>query len=227
MTTKKTNTKQTTLGERLTLMLGRRGMSQGELARVAGMKQQSVNYLINPRKGGDAKSEKVVELAQALGADPVWLATGHGSPLRGAGSRVPLIPMSKVAEFLSLVGNPTKMLESGLLDESISCDRKTGPESFAVRITDTANAPSFHSGSVLILDARVRPQPGDLCLGAIGQSQELVIRVYRPRSMSTGKEEFDLSPINPMHLSYNSSEVKVALVAGAVEIHQYSQASQL
>lgn len=78
-----TPAKARNLGERIVAMLQLRGMSQRTLAEGVGMSQQSMNYLCNPNTRGDANAKstsKVFEIAEALGCDAQWLATGRGDP---------------------------------------------------------------------------------------------------------------------------------------------------
>lgn len=69
----------TPLGERLKWARERAGLSQSELARRVGIKQQSVNAI---EKGDKAKrTSYVAELAKELGVNAEWLASGTGEPL--------------------------------------------------------------------------------------------------------------------------------------------------
>lgn len=67
-----------TLAERLKIKRGELGLSQKELATKAELKNQSI---IGMLEAGSRKSSSYVpQIANALGVDPLWLATGEGSP---------------------------------------------------------------------------------------------------------------------------------------------------
>ncbi len=54
-----------------------RGMTQGTLAKSVGL---GTTAITNLESGKNASSTKTVELAQVLGCNPEWLATGKGKP---------------------------------------------------------------------------------------------------------------------------------------------------
>lgn len=65
-----------TLRERLVFALEHSGMSQSELARVVGIKPQSVQYLCSGGSDG-TRSRYIMEIAVALNVRPEWLLTGE------------------------------------------------------------------------------------------------------------------------------------------------------
>ncbi len=81
-----------TFAERLIYAMNAAGMTQGALARAAGMAQPTVWRLVSGNASG---TKKVVEIARALGVEPEWLATGRGpmtlseNPHRPADSNIP------------------------------------------------------------------------------------------------------------------------------------------
>jgi transcriptional regulator with XRE-family HTH domain len=64
-----------TFAERLKLAITKRGISQAEAARVCGIAQQSLNYII----ANNLKSSKLApQIATSLKINPEWLILGHG-----------------------------------------------------------------------------------------------------------------------------------------------------
>lgn len=64
-----------TFAERLKTAIDKRGISQAEAARICGIAQQSLNYIIS----NNLKSSKLApEIAAALGINPEWLILGLG-----------------------------------------------------------------------------------------------------------------------------------------------------
>ena len=74
------------MGGRLLLVLQEQRVSQAELARRVGIKQQSIQKLCSNES---ARTGYVAEIAEALNICPFWLATGEGlkTPLAGPGRR--------------------------------------------------------------------------------------------------------------------------------------------
>ena len=64
-----------TLGDRLSQVLKEQGISQSELARRVGVKQQAIQYLCKNRA---KRSAYVAEIAWALDVSVMWLAIGKG-----------------------------------------------------------------------------------------------------------------------------------------------------
>ncbi|MCE3237832.1 MAG: hypothetical protein K0R24_813 [Gammaproteobacteria bacterium] len=64
-----------TLAERLKIAINKRGMSQAEAARLCGISQQSINYII----ANNLSSSKLApQIALALNINPEWLILGRG-----------------------------------------------------------------------------------------------------------------------------------------------------
>lgn len=110
-----------TLSKRLLYALERANMSQSELARVVGIKPQSVQYLCSNNSGG-TRSRFITEIAITLGVRPEWLLAGE-EPMEGTGLeeliRTPL--EDRLAELPSaakqLVETIMDLSESGTLTE--------------------------------------------------------------------------------------------------------------
>lgn len=65
-----------TYGERLAFAIARANSSQAELARLVGIKQQSVQYLCGPKAQG---SKYTTDFARILKVRVEWLANNEGS----------------------------------------------------------------------------------------------------------------------------------------------------
>jgi transcriptional regulator with XRE-family HTH domain len=64
-----------TFAERLKIAIAKRGISQAEAARLCGIAQQSLNYIIT----NNLNSSKLApHIASALGINPEWLILGQG-----------------------------------------------------------------------------------------------------------------------------------------------------
>lgn len=185
------------MGERLQQYMQESGISQAELARRSGVKQQTISYLITTRSGA---SSYAIKLATALGVNPAWLQDGIGSPLDpmvavGSGhaattSRahwVPKLKTSGVAAFMSGEGDGNSSRIVTAWDVT--------PGSFGMEVAGRSMAPEFADGDEVIIDVGIKPEPGDLVV-AIGTGGDAVLRRYRPRSAAQPLVEFDLVAAN-------------------------------
>lgn len=66
-----------TLGERLKWARERKGLSQEELGKAAGMTQGGIGHLEQDLR---QTSRRMAQLAHALEVNPLWLAEGKGEP---------------------------------------------------------------------------------------------------------------------------------------------------
>lgn len=64
-----------TFAERLKIAIKKRGISQAEAARLCGIAQQSLNYMISNNL---VSSKLAPKIASALGISPEWLILGYG-----------------------------------------------------------------------------------------------------------------------------------------------------
>ncbi|MEQ1963425.1 helix-turn-helix transcriptional regulator [Xenorhabdus khoisanae] len=159
--------KNSNLAERLTEAMKLRKMTQGALAEASGIAQPTIWRLIQGRAKG---SSRIVDIANALGVNPEWLANGTGSMLLGDGTLVTLgldkqqqIPVwdsnGKTGDFvLSPSGKPLSTWRAYVLERNSGC----------------AEAPS---GSIVIIDTAIVPGTKDLVIATANQSQN--ISVYR------------------------------------------------
>ncbi len=88
-----------TLSERLNHDLQLTGVTQSELARRIGIKQQSINQICF---GKSARSRYTMQIAEVLRVNAHWLATGDGEI--GLGSVMLKSGLILREEFLSLTG---------------------------------------------------------------------------------------------------------------------------
>lgn len=169
-----------TLAARLNAVLTQRTMSQAELARLSGVKQQTVNYLCNPANPGHT-SRYMTQIARALGINPVWLATGEGSPLDATFDVVAPDGTSMSAACVFLI--PREELAKALSKKqfvpraTLTTDVKLAGEAFATEVDGDAMLPAFKPSDRVIIDTGVKPRPGDIVLAEYGD--EYVLRKYR------------------------------------------------
>lgn len=168
------------LGTRVKRMLKEKGMTQAQLARLVGTKQQTISYICNEEHPATT-SRYSTKIAQILGVNPSWLATGQGSPYEQTVSievegvaihvtQVPLLAEEDVIAFLS-----GKLPQKG----GVMTD-KVGKSGFALQIEGDSMSPRFKAGDTVVIDTLVNPEPGDY-VAALLRSGAIAFRRYRAR----------------------------------------------
>ncbi len=200
------------MGERLEQYLTQKGVSQSDLARRAGIKQQTVNYLIKSKSQG---SSYAVRIASALGINPAWLQEGVGSPLDpmiaiGSGdglssTRAHWVPKVQAAEV-------KVFLESGdSAGPRVVTAFDVSPGSFAMDVVGRSMSPDLKDGDEVVIDVQLKPEPGDFVIALEGDV--LLLRRYRELAANV----FELVPSNADFPVVRSSEADIRLVGVVVE----------
>ena len=195
-----------TLGARLEQHLEKAGVSQAELARVSGVKQQTISYII---RSGARSSAYATRLAQALGVNPYWLQDGTGDPFE---STVAVGHEGATSERAHWV--PKKTMDDLVSGQSVESKAvvttmEVGPAAYAVDVRGRAMEPALVDGDELIVDPNIQPQPGDFVLAVV--DGVAVLRKWRP----VGRDgRFHLVALNPDYplLECDKSDTAVAVV---------------
>jgi len=147
-------------GERLKSALKSAGMSQAELARQAGISQQSVQYLCAGKGRGSIHSDK---FANILGVNTRWLSSGEGprepdniAPGPEIQGRVPLISWVQAGEFCEAID----LFQPGDADDWIPCPTQHSDSSFALKVQGASMEPKFTEGELIIVDPMKSPNSG-------------------------------------------------------------------
>lgn len=180
-------------GKRVREMLEVRGMTQSELARLVGTKQQTINYIVH--SDAPARSSKyATRIAEALGVNPVWLQTGKGD------RNSPVVPVGIPGVFVGST-EICVLAFTDLLSRARGADHQNrgmlmtdaalqGP-AFALEIEGDSMAPQFRTGDRVVIDEGQTPEPGDY-VAALMHESVVLFRRYRLRGPG-----FELVPENP------------------------------
>lgn len=196
------------LGSRIRQVLGEKGLTQSQLARMVNVKQQTISYICAPDSPATA-SRYAPAIAQALGVNPNWLQSGEGDKydptvrieLGGVAinvDRVPLLSTRDVKAYLD--GKEVDRHRALMTDVGV------GAIAFAIEIHGECMSPTFHPGDRVIIDPDLTAVPGDYVLAAVGS--DVVFRKYRLREGGL----FELMPLNddwPSVRSDGKQEVKI------------------
>ena len=183
----------TNFAQRIKDLIKERGITQAELARQVGTKQQTISYLIR----GDSNTQSsryAAKIASVLGVNPLWLQTGEGQPydpllslsqvdLLKDTCQVPIISLKDVLRFITNEPFSTK----GYL---MSGTNKPATR-FAFEVEDNSNAPQFVPGDIIVVETDLKPIPGDYVVSK-ANGNGAMLRKYRCK-----EGNYELVPDNP------------------------------
>lgn len=207
------------LGSRIKAVLGEKGLTQAQLARLVGVKQQTISYICAPDSPATT-SRYATKIAQVLGVNPAWLQSGEGEQhdpmvriemdgILLSVMRVPLLTHGDVVDFLKTGANKKNKGKNLMTDSTV------GAKSFAIEIEGESMAPMFHSGNRVVIDPDLDPEPGDFVAAHVDGA--LTFRKFRQRN----KDNFELVPLNSDWPTVSSAETKVAILGVMAEHRSY------
>lgn len=189
---------ESSFSQRIELILNQQKRNKVWLAEKIGISKQAMNYILN--KSG--KPKYIMEIADALGVNPEWLASGQGCFTIQFNNQygVRQIPLFDLSNFME--ANP-KNLETA---EQVSIDPSYPPECFAIQLDNTSMEPYFNQNSILIFDPSRQAKNGDYVIFSLENSNKSLFRQY----FSDGSDTY-LKAIDPM---YNSIKNKNIIIQG-------------
>jgi SOS-response transcriptional repressor LexA len=205
------------LGARIRRVLSEKNLTQSQLARLVGVKQQTISYICSPDSPATT-SRYATKIAQVLGVNPAWLQSGEGDQfdpmvrieLEGvllSVVRVPLLAPSDVVGFTESGENKNKRV--------MMTDSDVGSGSFAVEIEGESMAPAFKQGDRVVIDPTLAAEPGDFVAAHIGGA--VTFRKYRQREAGI----YELVPLNSDWPTVNSKEADIKFLGVMVEHRSY------
>lgn len=206
------------LGARIRKVLEEKHITQSQLARLVGVKQQTISYICSPDSPATT-SRYATKIAQALGVNPAWLQHGEGDQfdpmvrieLEGvllSVVRVPLLASSDVLPFLKSGGNNKNK-------KVMMTDSQIGEGSFAVEIEGDSMAPLFKHGDRVVVDPTLAAEPGDFVVAEIGGA--VTFRKFRQRDA----KHFELVPLNNDWPTVSSEHSTINLLGVMAEHRSY------
>lgn len=208
----------TALGARIRQVLAQKGMTQAQLARLVGVKQQTISYICAADSQAST-SRYAAKIAEVLGVNPTWLQTGIGDQydptvrieLEGVElmvSRVPLL--FGAADVLAQLAGQTPERRQGLMT-----DADVGGRSFAIEIEGDSMRPLFRPGDRVVIDPDLLPEPGDFV--AAHMDGAIYFRKFRVRD----GVEFELVPLNDDWPVIRSSNGEIKILGVMAEHRSY------
>lgn len=208
------------LAARLKSARKERGWSQEELAERSGVSQSNISKI---ERGTTQSPEGLVELAAALGRDPLWLKTGFAAPPSSASnvlsvttrSTVPLISWVAAGNL----GEVEDVFAPGEADEWIDCfETQPGRHSFALRVDgESMTSPypgdiSFPSGTIIIVDPDRSASAGDYVVAKDVSTQQATFK----KLVHDGGRWF-LKPLNPTFPTIEIDDPALRVIGRVVE----------
>lgn len=181
------------LGNRLKTTREQAKLSQRALSKRSGLSQQLISKL---ETGGVDSTTEIFPLAEALGVDPRWLATGQGE------MHPKLDKAQEFSAFVPLIswvtaGNWREFAEAAAPEDEphrVPVTRRVGANAYALRINGDSMEPVFPNGGIIIVDPDVQPNPGNYVVVRLEESQQATFK----QLVVDGGEQY-LKPLNPRY----------------------------
>lgn len=154
-----------TLGQRIRQRRKELGLSQEKLGELAGLDQTVISKL---ERGDVQETARIAELANALGCDALWLATGKptgGKDPRARSAqmqevsfkgKVPLISYVAAGSWSDAVDNLAPGDAEQWVDTTVPVKRHT----YALRVEGDSMEPRFPNGAILIVEPEAEAKSG-------------------------------------------------------------------
>lgn len=183
------------LGQRLKQAREKAQVSQRGLAKRSGLSQQLISKLEN---GLVESTTEVFRLAEALGVDPRWLATGKGSPQSGDDvvqgpaimAYVPLISWVAAGNWREVV-DP---YPPGGGENLVPATCRVGNNAYALRVQGDSMEPVFPNGSIIIVDPASEARHGSYVIVRLDDAEQATFK----QLVIDGGIRY-LKPLNPRY----------------------------
>jgi SOS-response transcriptional repressor LexA len=166
-----------TFSQRLNYVMSYKQFSQSALARMIGVKPQSIQYLCH----NNAKSSRLTpQIAEALEVNLEWLALGVGKTWAEeaqndtlVSQQVPLISWDQLTEFDPQHPAATFQHSAQLLLSDVDL----GESGYALKIDNDAMSPRFEEGTVIFVDPTCQPEHKDYVIVRLANNQVVFRRL--------------------------------------------------
>lgn len=202
------------------------------IARICEVSRPTVSAWFNNAEKVSAISRRNAELicaAYDLQVSPAWLAEGLGPrdaaeapSVRFDNNVKPANPgMRKYPVISKIQAGRVKQMESpyepGDGYAVVYGDDDASPWAFFLEIEGDSMLPEFTEGDLTLIDPEVMPRPGDY-VAAKNSKSEATFKKYRVRGITdTGREVFELVPLNPDYPVMRSDEHHLVVIGTMVE----------
>lgn len=209
-------------GELLEERRGEMGMTQHEIAALAGIDKGSYSHVVNGERRRRETIDKIL-LAMGMSYDVVFLgmdaiATENMEIAHAVigDKKIPLIGYADAGEFTEIVD----LYQPGDGEEWLFTDGCFSAHTFALEIRGNSMAPEFSPGDRVIIDPDIPPGPGDYVVAKNGGGQ--TFKRYKSRGIDKeGKPMFDLEPLNDDFETIRSTDYNIEIIGTMIEHRKY------
>ena len=187
---------QMNFGDRVNLIIKKKGLSKSYMAEKLGVSRQAFNYILNHSN----KLKYLDEIADLLQVNPSWLENGE-LPITLEQSELNTIQIPILNETLlikSLINN-TPFSDY----EMITVDNATS-DCFAFKILNDSMFPPFMENTLMIFDKSKKPFNGCYVIAHIKDDDSIVIRKYN----KDGNDTY-LTPSSDSYKSFTNPDAKI------------------
>lgn len=210
-----------TVGQRVREIRKERGFTQDGLAKLVGVKQETVSQLEN---GKSKETRLIASFAKALKVNSYWLETGKGDKypdvsniesLPDEPSRVPVISWVAAGNWATMQDQRAEPLEW------LMCPVKHSKDTYALIVKGLSmynplGERSFKDGDIIFIDPLIDPKHKDFVVAKIESEQEAT---FKQLIIEDGRK--NLMAINPgwepKFMPINGSAAILGVVIGKVE----------
>lgn len=236
---------QSTLAWRIWKARTDAGMTQGQLAKRAGLKSQSIIGMLE--SGQRRRTTYIVQIADALMVDPAWLTEGRGPKRPEGGPAGVVVPIPDLAmpvrtHYVPVVGTTqggptTRVWTDGDIPVgdgfgwvSVSSRDKNA---FALRVEGSSMAPRYEHGEYVLVEPNRRPEPGDDVIVRLRGGECMIKRLSARRphelaldSLSQGYDRITVAPEQVEFLYYVAAGLRAGSFVMHVHADQYDGADR-
>ena len=196
------------LSQRLKFALKKAELSQVNLANKIGVRPQVINYLYqcNPKA-----SKYTYLIADALGVDATWLATGSGHYVKekldpfSYAHKIPILSYQQAKEAI----NNKVTLDKLDITHWITTNIDLKAQSFSIKLKDKSMFPRFDEGALLVFDSIQNIANGIISLIYNKESDDIMVRQIVMKNQKTflvpiNNKNYASFELSPEHIIYGS-----------------------
>jgi SOS-response transcriptional repressor LexA len=174
----------------LRFLLRQEHISQNALAKASGVKQPTIHRIL-AGKHAAPRDQTLHLLAKHFGLSVEDLrykdlSDQSALPQNLRGYRIPMVN-SKVAG---------RQVITEQWPDWITVYFEASKQAFGMNVSDRAMEPRINQNDIVVVDAAVIPQPGQIVAARIDGVDDALVRIYRALEGSVGKRPFELVPTN-------------------------------
>lgn len=211
--------KKETIGQRIRSRRKELRLTQISLGNRIGLSGSAISQWEDNKTNPNGDS--LISLSRELQCSPEFILYGEDSvsnlELAAVDSRlVPIISYAQAGAWTVECSIRSVDGEIDLLQTNLDLSASA----FALVIKGKSMQPDFSEGDTVIIDPDVTPIPGDFVAANNGED-EAVFKKYRPRGVISGKEVFELSPLNDDYPTLRSDETAIRIIGTMIEHRRY------